>query len=213
MCEFRSITKNSETSFIINKSKFISHSKYVETELEAQDFIEQINSLYHDATHNCSCYIIGQEKLVQRFNDDGEPSGTAGLPMLEVCKLKDITNICVVVTRYFGGVKLGAGGLVRAYSKAASDVIDASGTSIWRPFFNIEVVIDYHYLGALQNHFKNKKYHIINQDYLEQVEINLYIEKSEIENFEREVNNFTNGDANIHIEGEKLLPTKNNELI
>lgn len=99
---------------IIQKSRFIGYVKRVETEEEAQEFIQTIKKKHHDATHNCSAYMVGEHNQIQKANDDGEPSGTAGVPILEVLKKQDLKDTVVVVTRYFGGIKLGAGGLIRA---------------------------------------------------------------------------------------------------
>src|SRR5699024_4890875 len=104
---------------IINKSRFIGYASPVESEKSAQEFIDTIKQKHKDATHNVFAYIIGQNKNIQRYSDDGEPSGTAGIPILEMMKKEDLTDTVIVVTRYFGGIKLGAGGLVRAYIKGA----------------------------------------------------------------------------------------------
>ena len=108
---------------VISKSRFIAYIKPVSTENEAKAFIDEIKIKHKDATHNCSAYTVGPEMNIQKANDDGEPSGTAGIPMLEILKKLEIHNVCVVVTRYFGGIKLGAGGLIRAYSGAVRDAV------------------------------------------------------------------------------------------
>ena len=112
---------------VIEKSRFICTLKKVATEEEAQDFIKETKKKYWDATHNCSAYIIGESGAAQRSNDDGEPSGTAGLPMLEVLRKNNLHNVAAVVTRYFGGIKLGAGGLVRAYTNSVAAAIEEAG--------------------------------------------------------------------------------------
>lgn len=117
----RTILKNGEHEIIIEKSRFICTMKKVEHEEEAMAFIRELKKKYWDASHNCSAFIIDESK--QRSNDDGEPSGTAGLPMLEVLRKNNLFNVVVVVTRYFGGIKLGAGGLVRAYTKSVSETL------------------------------------------------------------------------------------------
>src|SRR5699024_7098601 len=105
---------------VIQKSRFIGYVKRVESEEEAQNFIQEIKKKHHDATHNCSAYVIGENDQIQKANDDGEPSGTAGIPILEVIKKQHLKDTAVVVTRYFGGIKLGAGGLIRAYGGTTS---------------------------------------------------------------------------------------------
>lgn len=126
-------TAPSETEFVEKRSRFIGHVMPVETEKEARDFIATMKSKYHDARHNCWCYHI-REGGIMRYSDDGEPQGTAGQPMLEVFKREGIENYCFVSTRYFGGILLGAGGLLRAYTRSAKDALDAAGVSIVRPW-------------------------------------------------------------------------------
>ena len=121
------IAQNTTHELIIDKSRFLCHLKKVETEAEAQEFIKALKKEYWDANHNCSAYIIGENMDSQRSSDDGEPSGTAGIPMLEVLKKRELHNLVAVVTRYFGGIKLGAGGLIRAYGRSVSEAIDQAG--------------------------------------------------------------------------------------
>ena len=113
---FRTLHSYGSDEYIVEKSKFIGHAKPVQTEEEARMFVEEINQKYKDATHNVWAYTIGQSMNIQRYSDDGEPQGTAGIPTLELIKKEDLRNVVVVVTRYFGGIKLGAGGLVSEYT-------------------------------------------------------------------------------------------------
>ena len=124
---FRVPYEASESEFVEKRSRFISHLWPVETEEEAQSYIREMKSKYYDARHNCWCYLIG--KNVMRYSDDGEPQGTAGQPMLKVFERENVTNVCCVVTRYFGGILLGAGGLTRAYSQGAKDALVAAGAA------------------------------------------------------------------------------------
>ncbi len=124
---FRVPYEASESEFVEKRSRFISHLWPVETEEEAQAHIREMKSKYYDARHNCWCYLIG--KNVMRYSDDGEPQGTAGQPMLKVFERENVTNVCCVVTRYFGGILLGAGGLTRAYSQGAKDALVAAGAA------------------------------------------------------------------------------------
>ena len=121
------IVRDCQHEIVIEKSRFICTLKKAATEEEAQDFIKETKKKYWDATHNCSAYIIGESVAAQRSNDDGEPSGTAGLPMLEVLRKNNLHNVAAVVTRYFGGIKLGAGGLVRAYTNSVATAIEEAG--------------------------------------------------------------------------------------
>lgn len=135
----------------IKKSRFLCHLKRVETEEEAKAFIQSIKKEHWKANHNCSAYLIGEHSEIQRSSDDGEPSGTAGVPMLEVLKKNELINVCVVVTRYFGGIKLGAGGLIRAYSHAVSDGLQTVGLVMGKLQQEVVLDLDYSLLGKLQN--------------------------------------------------------------
>lgn len=133
MKEFRVPYEIAESEFVEKRSRFIGHIWPVETEEEAQAHIKEMKSQYYDARHNCWCYLIGDN--IMRYSDDGEPQGTAGQPMLKVFQRENVTNVCCVVTRYFGGILLGAGGLTRAYSKSAKDALSAAGAAtmgLWR---------------------------------------------------------------------------------
>lgn len=133
MKEFRVPYEIAESEFVEKRSRFIGHIWPVETEEEAQARIKEMKSQYYDARHNCWCYLIGDN--IMRYSDDGEPQGTAGQPMLKVFQRENVTNVCCVVTRYFGGILLGAGGLTRAYSKSAKDALSAAGAAtmgLWR---------------------------------------------------------------------------------
>ena len=123
---YRTLLKASSDSFIVNKSRFIGYGAPCETEEEALAFLTSIRAKHKDATHNCYAYIIGENAGIMRYNDDGEPGGTAGMPMIEVMKNRGVVNCCVVVTRYFGGILLGAGGLVRAYSHGCAIALNAA---------------------------------------------------------------------------------------
>jgi len=135
-------TRASETEFTEKRSRFIGHLWPVETEAQARARIEEMKKRYHDARHNCWCYLL-REGGVLRYSDDGEPQGTAGQPMLGVFQKEGLTNLCCVVTRYFGGVLLGAGGLTRAYGRSAKDALDAAGVSVVRPWTLMEVDCPY----------------------------------------------------------------------
>ena len=133
MKQFRVPYEIAESEFVEKRSRFIGHIWPVETEEEAQAHIKAMKAQYYDARHNCWCYLIGDN--VVRYSDDGEPQGTAGQPMLKVFQRENVTNVCCVVTRYFGGILLGAGGLTRAYSKSAKDALSAAGAAtmgLWR---------------------------------------------------------------------------------
>ena len=124
--DYKTLRQAASDEFIVNKSRFIGWAAPCETEEEALAFLRSIREQHKDATHNCYAYVIGQNAGIMRYSDDGEPGGTAGLPMMEVIKVRGVVNCCVVVTRYFGGVLLGAGGLVRAYSHGCALALNAA---------------------------------------------------------------------------------------
>lgn len=174
--------------FEIKKSKFISHVKNVESEESAREFIQQIKKKYFDATHNCSAWIIGEK---QKSNDDGEPGGTAGNPILESIKKNNLTNICVVVTRYFGGIKLGAGGLIRAYSHAASLAISAAKIIEMKTFQKISLTLEYNFLATVENYLRNKNIRVENVNYADVVTLEIFILPEQVENFLADITELT----------------------
>lgn len=181
----------------IQKSRFIAHIKRVETEEEAQAFISKIKKEHWNATHNCSCYLIGEHDQIQKANDDGEPTGTAGVPMLEVLKKRGLKDTAVVVTRYFGGIKLGAGGLIRAYSQATSEGINATGIVRRDLMRTISTTIDYTLLGKVENELRHSHYKLKNIDYLENVTVHTYVKVEEEQQFVEWMTELTNGQGHI----------------
>lgn len=141
MSEFRVPFQAADSEFVEKRSRFISHIWPVETEEQAQQYIKDMKAKYYDARHNCWCYRVGP--TTARYSDDGEPQGTAGQPMLKVLEREEVTNVCCVVTRYFGGILLGAGGLTRAYSKGAKDALIASGVAVMGAWARVEVPCTY----------------------------------------------------------------------
>ena len=142
MTEYYIPTAPSETEFTEKRSRFIGHVWRVESETEARAHVEEMKKRYYDARHNCWCYRL-REGGVERYSDDGEPQGTAGQPMLNVFQREQVENVCCVVTRYFGGILLGAGGLVRAYTQSAKDALDAAGISVVRRWVEAELRVPY----------------------------------------------------------------------
>ena len=189
----------------IKKSKFISQTKRVETEVEAREFIQQVKKKYFDATHNCSAWIIGEK---QKSNDDGEPGGTAGNPILESIKKNNLTNICVVVTRYFGGIKLGAGGLIRAYSHAATLAISSAKIIEMKTFQKISVTLEYNFLATVENYLRNKKISVANADYADVVTLTIFILPEQTENFLSEITEITAANFLSELHEKVLLPTE-----
>lgn len=148
---YKTIRKEAEATQIIDKSRFIAHVKPVESKEEADAFVSEIKSKYKDATHNVPAMVIGDKFQIQWASDDGEPQGTSGAPMVQMMVKEGITNIAVVITRYFGGIKLGTGGLVRAYTSSAKLGIEAAGVCSVQEICAMDIVTDYTFLSTFQN--------------------------------------------------------------
>jgi uncharacterized YigZ family protein len=190
-----------ENEINIERSRFIAYVNRAETEEEAQAFITDIKKKHWDANHNCSAYMIGENNLIQKANDDGEPSGTAGVPMLEVLKKRDLKDTVVVVTRYFGGIKLGAGGLIRAYGKATSEGLNATGIVVRKLMRIMKTKIDYTWLGKVENEVRSSHYQLKEIHYLDAVEVEVYVEEATKDQFRDWMTELTNGQGKIS-EGE-----------
>jgi len=191
------LRNQSRDEFEEKKSIFIGQAKRIYSEDEAREFIDSVRQSEKEARHNVYAYIIGENKGIQRYSDDGEPQGTGGIPVLEVIKKNNITDTVVVVTRYFGGILLGKGGLVRAYSKAAAMAVK-KGEIVEKVLgCSIEITIDYDLLGKLQYSFQQKQWFIENIEYTDKVMLNIYCEENNIPSVENEVYNITNGRCNI----------------
>ncbi|MCM3238385.1 YigZ family protein [Heyndrickxia oleronia] len=201
--KYFTVKGDGEHEIIIQKSRFIAHIHRATTEEEALHFIQEIKKKHWNATHNCSAYMIGQQNQIQKANDDGEPTGTAGIPMLEVLKKRDLKDTVVVVTRYFGGIKLGAGGLIRAYGKSTSEGINATGIVERKRMTIITTKIDYTWLGKIENELRSSIYQIKDIHYLDHVEIETYVEEDDHETFINWITELTNGQATITV-GESL---------
>lgn len=190
----------------IKKSVFISHVKHVETEETARDFVQEIKKKYFDATHNCSAWILGETGDKQKSNDDGEPGGTAGNPILDAIKKNELTNIAVVVTRYFGGIKLGAGGLIRAYSHTAALGIAAAKIVQMTTFKKISLTVEYPLLAQVENFLRNKKIRVENSEYAVDVTINILLEPEGVESFLSDLTELTAANFLAEDLGEILIP-------
>jgi uncharacterized YigZ family protein len=153
--------------------------------------------MHHTATHNCSAYLIGEHDSIQKANDDGEPSGTAGVPMLEVLKKQGLKDTVVVVTRYFGGIKLGGGGLIRAYGSATTEGIVATGTVERKLHQLMKVTIDYTWLGKLENEARQSLYPLKEITYADDVALFMYVPTAEVKSFTDWMTELTNGQAGI----------------
>lgn len=195
--KYRTVEQFGQAEIVIEKSTFIGYAKPVTNEEEALTFIQEIKKKHRDATHNVPAYVLGEQNDMQRCNDDGEPSGTAGVPVLEVLKKEDVRNVAVVVTRYFGGIKLGAGGLVRAYTKGAKIALEAAQI-ITRVLYQVIVVsIEYTMLGALQNQLRIKEYETKDIIYDNMVHLHIWVEETDAAQFKTLIVEWTNGKAVI----------------
>ncbi|SEJ62293.1 uncharacterized protein, YigZ family [Bhargavaea ginsengi] len=203
--DYRTVKGTGESEIVIKKSRFIGHAARAETEEEAMAFIAKIKQAHHSATHNCSAYLIGEHDQIQKANDDGEPSGTAGVPMLEVLKKQNLKDTVVVVTRYFGGIKLGGGGLIRAYGSAVSDVLGNTGIVERRLHHLMKMTIDYTWLGKVENELHLSPYPIDRLDYAETVSAFVYVPAAEEDKFREWTANLTNGQADVGLERKEFL--------
>ena len=203
--DYTTVKGYGESELIISKSRFITYVTRAETEEQAQDFINNIKSRHKDANHNCSAYIIGEHDNIQKANDDGEPSGTAGVPMLEVLKKQGLKDTVVVVTRYFGGIKLGGGGLIRAYGKATTEGIEATGVVERKLHHLMKVSIDYTWLGKVENEVRNSAYSLKEINYANDVEVLVYTIADEEAAFTAWMTEITNGQAKFELVEKEFL--------
>jgi len=202
---YKTVKGYGEREIILSKSRFISYVNRAETEEEAIEFINQIKKQHPNATHNCSCYMVGEHDQIQKANDDGEPSGTAGVPMLEVLKKQGLKDTVVVVTRYFGGIKLGGGGLIRAYGKATTEGIEAAQVVERKLHHVMKISIDYTWLGKVENEIRNSNYTLNSIQYAEGVEVLVEVLASDVETFTNWVTELTNGQSTVNCIDKKFV--------
>lgn len=199
------IHQNGEHQIEIKKSKFICHLFRIENEEQAKEYIAKIKKEHYKANHNCSAYMLGENFEIQRSSDDGEPSGTAGVPMLEVLKKNQLQNTLAIVTRYFGGIKLGAGGLIRAYSTSVSEALKEIGIVQGKLQQILDIIIDYPQLGKLQNYLENEQIAIQEIDYLEQITVKVAIDINQCESFQNALIDLFNNQLSIQILDQKYV--------
>ena len=191
------VSLDGENDIIVDKSRFICHVKRVYNDQDAMEFIKEIKKIHWNATHNCSAYQVGDFNEIQKANDDGEPSGTAGVPMLEVLRKQGIKNCVVVVTRYFGGIKLGAGGLIRTYGKAVSEAIKELGVVERKTMKTMFINADYTLLGTIQNRLEGTDYILSQVHYTDKISVEVLIDVEAEEAFKNWVIDMTNGKADV----------------
>ena len=198
---YKTIFINSISEIVIEKSKFITNMVKVKNEEEVQSFFSQIKKQYWDATHNCTAYITYSGSM--RSNDDGEPSGTAGKPILECLKKNELYDVAVVVTRYFGGIKLGSGGLIRAYSSATQNGIKHSGVIERILHKSLILKLNYSFWDRIEKFIKNKNIPFLKPDFSEIVSIKIFV-LNEVEIIE-EVTNMCNGNLEFELEESEFI--------
>ena len=199
--EFRTIKEDGQVQEEIKKSRFICYAKRVYSEEEARDFITAIKKEHYKATHNCSAFIVGERSEIKRTNDDGEPSGTAGVPMLGVLENHNLTNVCVVVTRYFGGIKLGAGGLIRAYAGSVALAVKEIGIIEIKEQAGIAIQMSYAQYQEYSNFLREHKLTEIETNFTDQIDTIIYVDKEEKENIKSALVEFFNGKVTLTDQG------------
>ena len=191
--EFRTIKEDGQVQEEIKKSRFICHAKRVYSEEEARAFITAIKKEHYKATHNCSAFIIGERSEIKRTSDDGEPSGTAGVPMLGVLENHNLTNVCVVVTRYFGGIKLGAGGLIRAYAGSVALAVKEIGIVEIKEQAGIQIQMSYAQYQEYGNFLKEYNLMELETNFTDQVDTIIFVDKEDKEDTNAALIEFFNG--------------------
>lgn len=209
---YKTVRKQAEAVQVIDKSRFIAHVFPVESREEADAFLAEIREKYKDATHNVPAMVIGDKSQIQWASDDGEPQGTSGAPMVQMMVKEGLTNLIVVVTRYFGGIKLGTGGLVRAYTSSAKLGLEAAGVCSAREMAELTVKIDYPYLAKIQNMASEQldleeadregeenlsNFRIANIQYTDKIEMKIQTFPGSLTNVELLFQNITSGKAEV----------------
>lgn len=206
------IRQYGEDEFIEKKSQFIGYAKRCESEDEAKAFVNEIRNKHKQATHNCWAYIIGKNMGIQRYSDDGEPQGTAGIPILEVMKKSNVTDCAIVVTRYFGGIMLGAGGLTRAYTKGASIALKSGGVVEKVEGVNTSLEMDYDMIGKIQYMCGQNNWHIEDTEYTDKVVVHILAEVSLASEIEKSSIEVSNGKISISKSDVEIYFKEDNRL-
>ena len=199
--EYRTIKEDGQVQEEIKKSRFICHAKRVYSEEEARDFITAIKKAHYKATHNCSAFIVGERSEIKRTSDDGEPSGTAGVPMLGVLENHNLTNVCVVVTRYFGGIKLGAGGLIRAYAGSVALAVKEIGIIEIKEQAGIQIHMTYAQYQEYGNFLKEHNLIELETNFTDQVDTMIFVDKEMKDDIKADLIEFFNGKVTLTDKG------------
>lgn len=201
-----SVYGTATAEYIIKKSRFIASIKEVFTEEEATAFVATISKTYWDARHNCYAWQLGPDGMLQKSSDNGEPSGTAGKPMLEVLKKQGLTNTVVVVTRYFGGIKLGASGLIRAYSHAVALGLEAADIADYIPHDVVAICVSYSFVSTMERFISQEGIRIADRAFADTVTFTVEIPQTQTEAIKESITNMTNGTAIYTDKGTKTIP-------
>ncbi|WP_416353877.1 YigZ family protein [Agrilactobacillus fermenti] len=201
---YYTIKENGIHEIDIKKSRFITNMARVTNEAAAKTFIQKIKKEHYQATHNCSAFIIGEQNEIQRAHDDGEPSGTAGVPMLESLKLMALQNVVAVTTRYFSGIKLGAGGLIRAYSNSVSEAAHAIGIVRGTLQRALNFHLAYNQIDLVQNYFDNSTYQIDDIQYTTDIAITAFIDSQDIAQIKADLTDLLNGQIQFEVGTERF---------
>ena len=209
MILYKTIRKEAISEQMIEKSRFIAHVKPINTKEEADEYIKEIKKMHKSANHNVPAMVIGDKFQIQWGSDDGEPQGTSGAPIVQMIVKEGITNVVVVITRYFGGIKLGTGGLVRAYTSSAKLGLEAGGVCEVKEMFNVVVKVGYSYLSKFQNLAENSFFEIGEILYEDQVTMTLATVEENVEELKLLITNITGDKARILDEFKELKLVKN----
>lgn len=205
MKKFITIKEDSYDEFVEKKSTFITHLVRVTSEEEAREFIQKMKKKHYDATHVCSCYVVGDNNEITRANDDGEPSGTAGASMLDVLVKNEIKNVCATVIRYFGGTKLGTGGLVRAYGGGVINALKNATLVERKDALKIRLELDYSLNGKIEYEIEKTNFIVNNLEYTDKIIYTIYVMEEDYDSFQSWIANLTNGQFKILSTHEKQL--------
>ncbi len=196
---YLTLKEDGSIEIIIKKSQFICNIARTESEEQARAFIDEIKTKHRKATHNCFAYTLGLNDEIQRESDNGEPSGTAGVPMLDVLKKNQVHNVTAVVTRYFGGIKLGTGGLIRAYGGAVAQALKELGIVKRVVQTEISLTLAYPLHGKLQNFLEGEEIALLNTNYTDQVEVVIAVEQDQVDNITNKIIDLLNGKIAINV--------------
>lgn len=210
---YKTVVSESVTEEYIEKSKFITYVKPIKTEEEATEFIEIIKKKHRDASHNVPVYLLGSKQEIQRYSDDGEPSGTAGVPILSMLKNEGITDLVIVVTRYFGGIKLGTGGLVRAYTNMAKAGLENSEIVDMITFSILELTFEYTLHGSVLNYISSQTEIILKDSiFTEKVKLIICVNYDVISEVKEKLIEITNSRCDIIVLDDEILPIKDSKI-